>query len=241
MGSAASLNMESNTSTEEDGEFDPDEELDLNAMEQEAENDLQQIIDFMFDSHLERISIMGDAFRRTRKAQDLKPGASLSKKVLVNAFRTDPLVRMLLDMPIRVEEGGTMKTLDDVLKATEADAETTELSWLQVINLFKSSRVHSSHKLPHMRAVFDMIDTNGNGSVDRSELASAMKKDPRIESFLALPARISKSDKSVSGDDADKKDELDMIDSFLTVFNQIDNDGSKEITWEEFVDFVMWA
>ena len=239
MGAAASLNPQIATFSEEDGEFNPDEELDLNAMEAEAESDLQQVVDFMFDSHLERISIMGDTFRRVRKAQGLQPGASLAKELLLTAFRSDPLVRMLLDMPMRLEENGTMKTLDDVLKTAEAETETEtkELTWMAVIDRFKSSRVHSSHKLPHMRAVFDMIDTNGNGSVDRSELATAMKKDPRIESFLALPARVSKQAK----DGETSKDEVEMIDSFLTVFDQIDDDGSKEITWQEFSDFVMWS
>ena len=44
MGSAASLN---NAASMEGDQFDfnPDEELDINAMELEAENDLQQVID----------------------------------------------------------------------------------------------------------------------------------------------------------------------------------------------------
>ena len=237
MGSAASLN---NAASMEGDQFDfnPDEELDINAMELEAENDLQQVIDYMFDSHLERISIMGDTFRRVRTAHKLDAGASLPKDVILKAFHDDPMVRMLLDMPMRLEEDGSMLTLQDVLKQTEADVELTELTWMDVINRFKSSRVHSSHKLPHMRAVFEMIDTDKSGTVDRQELAAAMKKDPRIESFLALPARIARSD---ANSEEEKKDELQMIDTFMTVFQQIDDDGSKEITWEEFADFVMWS
>ena len=56
-----------------------------------------------------------------------------------------------------------------------------------------------------------------------------MKKDPRIESFLALPARIARTE---TNSEEVQKDELQMIDSFMTVFDQIDNDGSKEITWQ---------
>ena len=234
MGAAASLTI----AVEEEGEFNPDAELDLNAMESEAEKDLQQVIDYMFDSHLERISMMGDSFRRKRTSLKLDTGASLPKDVVVQAFRDDPMVRMLLDMPMRLEEDGSMKSINEILQLTEDDETTTALTWLDVINRFKSSRIHSSHKLPHMRAVFDMIDTDGSGTVDRGELAAAMKKDPRIESFLALPARI--SSKNSDGKE-DAKDELAMIESFMTVFNQIDNDGSKEITWEEFSDFVMWS
>jgi|TARA_B100000795_G_C22629055_1_gene371887 Ca2+-binding EF-hand superfamily protein len=237
MGSAASLN---NTSTiaEDDFDFNPDQEIDLNALEKEAENDLQQVIDYMFDSHLERISVMGDVFRRCRQTKELDAGASLPKEFILTAFRVDPLVRMLLEMPITLEEDGTMKTLKDVLVATETDASVTELTWMDVINRFKSSRVHSSHKLPHMRAVFDMIDTDKSGTVDKAELTAAMKKDPRIESFLALPARIARTE---TNSEEVQKDELQMIDSFMTVFDQIDNDGSKEITWDEFSNFVMWS
>ena len=249
MGAAASVNA-ATASVEDEGEFDPDAELDLKTMQAEAESDLQQVIDYMFDSHLERISIMGDTFRRVRKAQTLEPGASLSKDILIEAFRNDPLVRMLLDMPMRLEEDGSMKTLDDVLTTAAAEVDLKVLTWMDVINRFKSSRVHSSHKLPRMRAVFNMIDTNGNGSVDRAELALAMKKDPRIASFLALPARIHDASKVATKVESDgetkiapegAKDESDMIESFMTVFNQIDDDGSKEITWEEFADFVMWS
>ena len=152
---------------------------------------------------------------------------------LVPYLKADKLVNLVLDVPARIEEDGALTTLGQVLDQV---VDGTDVTWSKLVQHLKSvSNAHESHKLPVMRAVFDAIDTNGNGSVDRSELLVAMKKDPRVAHFMGLPCQV-KDDKDV--------DESAATVSFLEVFTEISKGGEgeteKEIDWDAFKAFVLW-
>mmetsp|Transcript_139138 Transcript_139138/g.337986 ORF Transcript_139138/g.337986 Transcript_139138/m.337986 type:complete len:238 (+) Transcript_139138:11-724(+) len=236
MGAAATL-MEEPTADadegEEDDEFDFDAEVTAETREAEASADLQKVVDYLLDSHLERVATLGAAVHRFREAKGLPPGAMMPSAELVPYLKADKLVNIVLDVPARIEEDGALTTLGQVLDQV---ADGADLTWSRLVQHLKSeSHAHQSHKLPVMRAVFDAIDTNGNGSVDRSELLVAMKKDPRVAHFMGLPCQVK---------DGAEVDESAATVSFLEVFTEISKGGEgeaeKEIDWDAFKAFVLW-
>ena len=218
---------------EEEGEFDFDAEVSAETREAEASADLQKVVDYLLDSHLERVATLGAAVYRFRELKGLPTGAEMPSAELVPYLKSDKLVGLVLDVPARIEETGALTTVGQILDMIEDEA----LTWSKLVKHFKSSSTaHEKHKLPAMRAVFDAIDTNGNGSVDREELLAAMKRDPRVAHFMGLPCQV-KDDNTV--------EETAATVSFLEVFNAISQgagEGSedKEIDWEAFKSFVLW-
>jgi hypothetical protein len=236
MGAAATL-MEPSAADlaegEEEEEFDFDAVISAESREAEASADLQKVVDYLLDSHLERVATLGAAVHRFREAKGLPPGAVMPSTELIPYLKADRLVNLVLDVPARIEEDGALTTLSQVLDSvTDPD-----VTWSKLVQHLKSvSNAHQSHKLPVMRAVFDAIDTNGNGSVDRSELLAAMKKDQRVAHFMGLPCQVK------AGEDVD---ESAATVSFLEVFTAISKGAGegaeeKEIDWDAFKAFVLW-
>lgn len=233
MGASASL-MEPDNGTEgvEEEEFDFDAEISAETREEEAAKDLQKVVDFLLDSHLERVATLGAAVHRFRISKDLPIGAEMPSLELVNFLKADKFVNLVLDVPARIEDDGSLMTLSAILDNIKDET----MTWSKLVHLLKSaSQAHETHKLPVMRAVFDAIDTNGNGSVDREELLSAMKRDQRVAHFMGLPCQVK---------DGEDVDEAASTLSFLEVFTNIskgNGDGdSKEIDWDAFKSFVLW-
>ena len=59
----------------------------------------------MFDSHLERISVMGDVFRRCRQTKELDAGASLPKEFILTAFRDDAEINIQTNNETKTKHG----------------------------------------------------------------------------------------------------------------------------------------
>jgi len=68
--------------------------------------------------------------------------------------------------------------------------------------------------------MFNSMDKNGDGKVSRIEMIQALRKDPDTRKYLGLPATF----KQGSPEHA----------AFEAVFQRMDNDDSREITWAEF-------
>lgn len=70
---------------------------------------------------------------------------------------------------------------------------------------------------------FAKIDQNGNGSLSRAEVIKACRKDAELRTMLHLPQHIREGDGS--------------REAFERIFQQIDDDDDKVITFEEFHSF----
>ena len=228
-----------------------DEEFDGEAHgdQSEAESDLRQVVEYLFETHLERVATLGNIFRRYRIESGKAPGGTLPAREVIEKMIQDPLVQVMLDMPAKLATGNKMVTLGQMLQEAEQIHGDNEVSWLDLVQNFKSSRVNSTFRLPRMRAVFNLIDVDNSGSVDKHELLAAMKREPGIAAFLALPAKINKIEsvdssaesKSTETTDAGaQKDESEVLQTFAEIFDLIDEDQSNDITWEEFAKFFVW-
>eukprot|EP00927_Polykrikos_kofoidii_P045080 TRINITY_DN38943_c0_g1_i1.p1 TRINITY_DN38943_c0_g1~~TRINITY_DN38943_c0_g1_i1.p1 ORF type:complete len:2113 (+),score=400.40 TRINITY_DN38943_c0_g1_i1:63-6401(+) len=74
-----------------------------------------------------------------------------------------------------------------------------------------------------LRSIFDSCDLNGNGSMDKRELIKAVRANPNTAKFFGLSEKIRQEDGSRT-----KMEE---------VFQALDTNNDREITWEELYDF----
>jgi len=74
-----------------------------------------------------------------------------------------------------------------------------------------------------LRHIFDTVDVNGDGSINKRELIKAVRKDQIVARFFGLPAEIQQEDGS--------RERLEEV------FQGLDRNEDREITWEEFFDF----
>ncbi|CAJ1377234.1 unnamed protein product [Effrenium voratum] len=74
-----------------------------------------------------------------------------------------------------------------------------------------------------LRAVFDSCDVQRNGMVNKRELIKAIRRDAKMAEFFGLPMEIRQEDGS--------RDAMERL------FQSMDSDADREITWEEFVSF----
>ena len=75
----------------------------------------------------------------------------------------------------------------------------------------------------HVDAAFDLIDTNKDGVLSRAEVIRRCRADAQVRTLLGLPAVIRQADPSHA--------------AFEAVFQQLDADGSRTITRDEFRSF----
>jgi len=71
-----------------------------------------------------------------------------------------------------------------------------------------------------LRVLFSFMDKNGDGKVSRIEMIQALRKDPNAARYLGLPSKFKQGTPEHT--------------EFERVFQRLDADGSKEISWEEF-------
>jgi len=74
-----------------------------------------------------------------------------------------------------------------------------------------------------LRAVFDSCDVQKNGMVNKRELIKAIRSDEKMADFFGLPKEIRQEDGS--------RDQMEAL------FQAMDSDSDREITWEEFLAF----
>eukprot|EP00931_Biecheleriopsis_adriatica_P108781 TRINITY_DN8306_c0_g1_i7.p1 TRINITY_DN8306_c0_g1~~TRINITY_DN8306_c0_g1_i7.p1 ORF type:complete len:2146 (-),score=473.90 TRINITY_DN8306_c0_g1_i7:103-6483(-) len=85
-----------------------------------------------------------------------------------------------------------------------------------------AKRIDTTDK-ERLREIFDSCDTQGNGMINKRELIKAVRRDPSTAEFFGLPHEIRQEDGS--------RDKMESL------FQAIDNDQDREITWEEFLTF----
>eukprot|EP00443_Scrippsiella_acuminata_P003224 CAMPEP_0115253634 /NCGR_PEP_ID=MMETSP0270-20121206/44775_1 /TAXON_ID=71861 /ORGANISM="Scrippsiella trochoidea, Strain CCMP3099" /LENGTH=307 /DNA_ID=CAMNT_0002669149 /DNA_START=35 /DNA_END=954 /DNA_ORIENTATION=+ len=71
--------------------------------------------------------------------------------------------------------------------------------------------------------IFAECDRDGNGAVNKRELIQACRSSPEIAEFWGLPSVIQQEDGS--------RDAMELI------FQEIDGDADRQITWTEFLDY----
>lgn len=77
--------------------------------------------------------------------------------------------------------------------------------------------------LKKLRMIFDSADVQGNGMVNKRELVKGLRRDAKMAEFFGLPSEIRQEDGS--------RDQMEAL------FQAMDSDSDREITWEEFVAF----
>jgi len=75
-----------------------------------------------------------------------------------------------------------------------------------------------------LRTIFDTCDTNGDGQVNKRELILACRAHKGIANFFKLPQQIRQEDGS--------------RDIMERVFQSMDRDDNREVSWEEFLRYV---
>ncbi|KAK3250533.1 hypothetical protein CYMTET_40093 [Cymbomonas tetramitiformis] len=73
-----------------------------------------------------------------------------------------------------------------------------------------------------LRQIFEKIDRDGDGHINKHELIIALRKNKDICELLGLPSKIRQEDGS-----------RDILETF---FQLLDQDGSRTLEWEEFVE-----
>ena len=81
------------------------------------------------------------------------------------------------------------------------------------------------HRVVSIRRVFDAIDRNHDGSINVRELILSCRRDPTVAKFLHLPVNVHQEDGS--------------RETFEYRFQAMDADGSRDISWGEFRDFLL--
>jgi len=81
----------------------------------------------------------------------------------------------------------------------------------------------SSMEVETLLEIFTEVDKNNNGSVSRAELIKACRRAPGVAEFFGLPSYIRQEDGS-----------RDMLEE---LFQDMDVDNDKDVTWDEFVNF----
>ena len=101
---------------------------------------------------------------------------------------------------------------------------------LCMYKLFSALRGHAGEKEARSEAekckckeVFEMIDVNGDKKLSRAEVIKVCRANEGIRTLLGLPANIRQEDGT--------------RDQFEKVFQQMDQDDSKEVDADEFEDF----
>ena len=75
-------------------------------------------------------------------------------------------------------------------------------------------------RVDRMREVFDTIDRDHDGAINVRELLLALRKNPDVSEFLHLPMHVHQ--------------EGGTRETFEEMFQAIDKDGSRDVTWSEF-------
>ena len=77
-------------------------------------------------------------------------------------------------------------------------------------------------RLKKLRRVFKALDLNGDGKVNKREFIRALRSNKEVQDFMQMPA---------------VKQEDGSRDSFESIFQAIDCDGDREISWVEFLNY----
>ena len=91
----------------------------------------------------------------------------------------------------------------------------------------KPSTATTSLSEAQLRALFDTIDKDGSGEINKRELIIALRKDASVCEALALPAHIRQEDGT--------------REMFERVFQSIDQSSDNLISWSEFLGHFMVA
>jgi len=127
--------------------------------------------------------------------------------------------------PIKVQ------TQTEVIKASPAPEETLALAITTGESELKehsptgasASNVLTADFELKINNIFQKMELNGDGTVNKRELIKSLKKDAEVADFLGLPTHIQQEDGS-----------RDAMESF---FQQVDKNGDREMDWEEFRSF----
>ncbi|CAE8672552.1 unnamed protein product, partial [Polarella glacialis] len=96
----------------------------------------------------------------------------------------------------------------------------------QVTPALHHSHPHSNgHEEGTLRDIFDRCDTDGDGRVNKRELIKVCRSSPEVARFLGLPQII--------------RQEGGSREAFESRFQSLDQNGDREITWEEFREFYL--
>jgi hypothetical protein len=75
----------------------------------------------------------------------------------------------------------------------------------------------------YLLEIFNMCDKNNDGKINKRELIKVCRQDPKVAEFFVLSTHIRQEDGS--------------RDSMEKLFQEIDSDGDRELSWEEFHDY----
>ena len=117
------------------------------------------------------------------------------------------------------EHGGEIKT------NTRVEEPTDRLGTDEQLHHHHNDRVVTTLWTAQLRAVFDTIDRNQDGSINVRELLLALRKHPDVAEFMHLPMHV--------------QQEGGTRETFEEMFQAIDKDGSRDLTWAEFESYFL--
>ena len=81
------------------------------------------------------------------------------------------------------------------------------------------------YSISTLREVFEHIDKDGDGAINVREIIIGLRKDAKLSSMLHLPQRIKQEDGSRA--------------AFEEIFQEMDQNGIREINWKDFCTYVI--
>ncbi|CAE8642794.1 unnamed protein product, partial [Polarella glacialis] len=176
--------------------------------------------------------------RRQKEERELKRQAQLRR--LESAYRARSAgARLPGPGQTRESEGGLEPQTRDVLYFSHHDeAAHHDLGHGSQARGHSPHRGHQVTPAPHhshphsngheegtLRDIFDRCDTDGDGRVNKRELIKVCRSSPEVARFLGLPQII--------------RQEGGSREAFESRFQSLDQNGDREITWEEFREFYL--
>uniref|UniRef100_A0A7S0ASE5 Calmodulin n=1 Tax=Pyrodinium bahamense TaxID=73915 RepID=A0A7S0ASE5_9DINO len=183
------------------------------------------------------LTVLQAVFQRV----DVSGGGTISMIEAIKALEADEDFAHALGFPstFRVrQEDGTREAFLSAFRSVDADGNAS-ISWPELVAFAERQHSDGARAAAHtglaslsaddqafLRNVFDRIDANRSGGISMGELKKAICSDENFACMLGFDGCVP----LVRWEDGTR-------DAFCRVFQQVDADGDKSITWEELLVF----
>jgi Ca2+-binding EF-hand superfamily protein len=142
----------------------------------------------------------------------------------VNGDLSDAVNRMDVNLDGRISRGEFVAAAESALRYRQGGERGGQtLSAVDRAEAPAQTGTPRVEKMAKLRAVFDTIDRNHDGSIDVRELLLCLRKHPDVAEFMHLPVHV--------------RQEGGTRETFEEMFQAIDKDGSRDVTWPEFESY----
>jgi len=151
----------------------------------------------------------------------------IGKKELMSACLGDEEIVEFFCLPAGLDRESFCGVMEKKFQDLDSDADR-DFDWDEFVKFYRANYVENN-KPPDLDLdqqamlgkIFGICDVSGDGSINKRELIKTLRKDKEVARFFGLPAKIRQEDGS-----------REMME---TLFQTLDADNDREITWDELV------